>query len=235
MIIIYTPSGLLLGLAGVVLGGLAFLLSSLLSVGVFVLSLVWIAGGIGWKMVKINGENMRFPALFFIPLPFLGAPLLLLSVPLGAVEVWVRMQPVDVRSEKLDQLVNSAESKLTSGDTELAKELREYFLAGIQSPQAKSMNYGVHLSIQENDVLVIVFMEDLKKYKEPARIEIADAISKWLEQEPKTQGKNHYIALRGKVAFGLIKTPDGKIDEGVFASESGLYPFFGAQEFKDPK
>ncbi len=78
MIIVYNPSGLIIGVLGLFLGMLVAVGSGLVSLGGATVAAVWIGAGLWWKYRVQAGQKNRSdsPAIFFIPLPFWAAPLM---------------------------------------------------------------------------------------------------------------------------------------------------------------
>ncbi len=94
MIIVYNPSGLIVGGLGLLLGLLVVVASGLFSLGGATAAAVWIGAGLWWKYrARPDGKIGRFPAIFFIPLPFWAAPLVLMSLLALVVEVRVGRRP----------------------------------------------------------------------------------------------------------------------------------------------
>lgn len=100
MIIIYNLSGLLLAVAGVFVGLLVFLVSGWIGPGLLTIALIWFAGGLWWRNQEISpGVKRPFPAVYFIPLPFLAVPVAGLAVLMFVVDVGARLQPANRRAE----------------------------------------------------------------------------------------------------------------------------------------
>ena len=99
MIIVYNLSGLIVGVLGLLLGLLAALASGFVSLGGAIVAAVWIGAGLWWKYrTRPDGQIGRFPAIFFIPLPFWAAPLLLMSLLSLVIEVKAGKRPPDPRA-----------------------------------------------------------------------------------------------------------------------------------------
>src|SRR5262245_32739532 len=99
MIIICNLSGLLLAGAGIVAGLFVALLSGWFSLGLLTLAAIWLAGGLWWRNHDLSrGVKRPYPALFFIPLPFLAVPVAFVAVLLFLViEIGAHTKPADPR------------------------------------------------------------------------------------------------------------------------------------------
>lgn len=102
MIIIYNLSGLIVAGAGIVAGILVLMVTGWLSAGLLTVSLVWSVAGCWWReQERAPGVKRPYPALFFIPLPFLSIPVAGLAVLSLMVELSGRGQPADRQAEPL--------------------------------------------------------------------------------------------------------------------------------------
>src|SRR5262245_6315869 len=125
MIIIYNLSGLLLAGAGVVAGLFVALLTGWFSLGLLTLAVIWFAGWLWWRNQEISrGVKRPYPALFFIPLPFLAAPVAIVAALLFLViELQVHTRPPDPRSELFRADERMLDSAAASGDVQLSQKI----------------------------------------------------------------------------------------------------------------
>ena len=224
MIFIFNLSGLLLGLAGAAAGIVTIVLTGRLSFGVAILCFVWLA--FGWRKIDpATGAKRPFPSLFFIPLPFLALPLLLLTVPMLFVERDRPDTPRDPRAALLDADERSLRSSLVSGDAALSKKLRDVLVEAAAS-EVKPEEFRVFTRTRGGDVLVLVQVPNLKQFADTARVELLDAVETIVDLE-RSGGGGTYVGVKGRVAFGAIRVPPDVTKTGTVVPESMLYPFYG--------
>ncbi len=227
MIIIYNLSGLIVGVLGLILGLLVAVASGLVSPGGLTVAAVWIGAGLWWKYrARTDGKIGRFPALFFIPLPFWGAPVLLMSLLALVIEVKAGRTPPDPRESRFTADARMLDSASFTGDVALSRSLVDA-LGKIAVEEAKADNYHVFTRIGDDAVLVLVKSPNLKNFKMPARVELLHAIESILASQPQTKGKQPFIGVKGRIAFGAIRVPPDQIKTGSVLSESPLYDFYG--------
>jgi hypothetical protein len=81
MLLVHNRTGLILGLIGIFVGMVAAALTGWLGVGGLTLAAIWFGGGLWWKYrPRPDGLPGRYPSIYFIPLPFLAVPVVLLSM-----------------------------------------------------------------------------------------------------------------------------------------------------------
>ena len=227
MIIVYNPSGLIVGVLGLFLGMLAAVGSGLLSLGGATVAAVWIGAGLWCKYrARPDGTIGRFPAIFFIPLPFLAAPVVVMSLLALVIEVRVGTRPRDPREARFTADKRMLDSASYSGDVSLSKSLLDA-LGKITALEARADNYHVFTKLGDDTVLVLIKSPNLKNLKMPARVELLHAIESILASQPQTRGKQPYIGVKGQVAFGAMRVPPDQIKTGSVLAESPLYDFYG--------
>lgn len=230
MIIIYNISGLLLGAAGAFFGLVVFVLTGWLSAGVLAVAAVWFLGGMAWKLVGVEpGQRRRFPALFFIPLPFAAVPIGLLAFPMMLFEAMARNRPVDPRDNLLSADERVLDSTLVGGDAVLSRAILDS-LQEWTVEEAGADAYHVFTKRRGDAVLVLVKVPNLKKYEETARTQLLDAITEIVEADPESEGKRVYIGIKGKLTYGAIRLPTGEVKTGTAVDDDKLYAFYGEAE-----
>ena len=143
MIIVYNPSGLIVGVLGLFLGMLVAVGSGLVSLGGATVAAVWIGAGLWCKYrTRPDGKIGRFPAIFFIPLPFLAAPVVVMSLLALVIEVQVGTRPRDPREARFTADKRMLDSASYSGDVSLSKSLLDA-LGKITVEEARADNYHV--------------------------------------------------------------------------------------------
>jgi hypothetical protein len=227
MILIYNPSGLIVGVVGLFLGLLVAVTSGLLSLGGATVAAVWIGAGLWWKYrARPDGQIGRFPAIFFIPLPFWAAPIVLLSLLALVVEVRVGRRPPDPREARFTADKRMLDSTSFGGEVTLSKSLHDA-LGKIIGEEARAENYHVFTKLGDGTVLVLIKSPNLQNLTMPARVKLLHAIESILASQPQTKGKQPYIGVKGRIAFGAIRVPPDQIKTGSVLAESPLYDFYG--------
>ena len=112
-----------------------------------------------------------------------------------------------------------------TGDVALSKSLSDA-LGKITVAEARADNYHVFTKIGDDAVLILVKSPNLKNFKMPARVELLHAIESILASLPETKGKQPFIGVKGRIAFGAIRVPPDQIKTGSVLSESPLYDFY---------
>ncbi len=227
MIIVYNPSGLIIGVLGLFLGMLVAVGSGLVSLGGATVAAVWIGAGLWWKYrVRPDKKIGRFPAIFFIPLPFWAAPLVMMSLLAALIEVRVGRRPADPREARFKADKRMLDSESLSGDVFLSKSLLDA-LGKINGEQARADDYHVFTKLGDDTVLVLIKSPNLKNLEMPARVELLHTIEAILASQPQTKGKQQYIGVKGQITFGAIRVPPDQIKTGSVLVESPLYDFYG--------
>jgi hypothetical protein len=227
MIIIYNRSGLIVGVLGLFLGLLAAMASGFVSLGGTIVAAVWIGVGLWCKYrARPDGQIGRYPAIFFIPLPFWAVPLVLMSLVALVIEVKAGRRPPDPREARFRADERLLDSASFSGDVSLSKSLLDA-LGKITVEEYRADNYNVFTKLGDDTVLVLIKSPNLKNFKMPARVTLLHAIESILATQPQTKGKQPYIGVKGRIAFGAIRVPPDQIKTGSVLAESPLYDFYG--------
>ena len=227
MIIVYNTSGLIVGVLGLFLGVLVVVASGLFSLGGATVAAVWIGAGLWWKYrARPDGETGRFPAIFFVPLPFWAAPVLLTSLLALFVEVRAGRRAPDPRGARFTADERMLDSTAFSGDVPLSKSLRDA-LGKIVVAEARADDYHVFTKLGDGTVLVLIKSPKLQNFRMPARVQLLHAIESILASQPQTKGKQPYIGVKGRIAFGAIRVPPDQIKTGSVLAASPLYDFYG--------
>lgn len=225
MILIYNLSGLLVGLAGVVLGGAVAVLSGFLSLGLLVLAFVWIAGGIWARNRPVAGGGKRpFPSIFFIPTPFLAVVPLGLAILIGVVEVAGLDRRNDPRAQTLRETETTFRMRSISGDTGLAMAIHKSIAGGNFAGSIPS-DVGVHAEFTPTAVLVIVKIDNLTKFSSTGRLAVLETISRTVKESPDHGAKAGYFGVKGRLSYGAVKTPQSTVLKTT--TSDALLPFYG--------
>jgi len=227
MIIIYNVSGLLLAGAGIVAGLFAALLSGWLSLGLLTLAVIWFAGGLWWRNQEISrGVKRPFPALFFIPLPFLAVPVAFLAMLLFvAIELGARAQPADRRAELFRADERMLESAVAAGDAQLSQKI----LTLVQAIPVEGKNTEpCRVTTRKNAdaVLVLVKAPALKHYTDDVRRALLRHIADVVRDDEQLKEKQIYIGIKGRLTYGAIQTPPDDVEIASVVPESKLYDFY---------
>lgn len=226
MIIIYNLSGLLLGIAGVVVGFFVLALTGSVAPALLALAVVWFVVGFWWRNHEAAPRVKRpFPALFFIPLPFLAIPLALLAVPIFLVEWAERGKPADRRADLFLADERMLDSASATGDAQLSQAVLTA-LQAITVERAKAEHYHVFTRKTAHAVLVLVKAPNLKKYTNDARKELLEAIAGILRTDEQLKGQRIFIGIKGRFAFGAIRVPPAVVETGSIVDKSKLYDFY---------
>src|SRR5215213_8628171 len=166
MILIYNLTGLLLGLIGVGLGLMTFLLTGRLSLGLLIIASVWLAFGFRRRVDHTTGAKGPFPSVFFIPLGFWGIPIVLLVLPVFLIEQFAARQERKAPDQRA-ALFNADEAWLRttniSGDVRLSRAIREG-LVGTLVAEAKAEDFVVFTRTSPDAVLVLIAAPNLKQF-----------------------------------------------------------------------
>ena len=226
MIIIYNLSGLILAGAGIVAGLFVALLSGWLSAGLLTLAVIWSAGGFWWRNQELSpGVKRRYPALFFIPLPFLAIPVACLALLLVVVEWGGRAQSADWRAEQFRADERMLDSSMATGDVQLSQTI----LAALQAIPVEGKNAEpYHVTTRKNGdaVLVLVKVATLKSYNDSARKMLLQKIADTLRADEQLKEKRIFIGVKGRLAYGAVQTPPNVVQLGSVIPESALHDFY---------
>ncbi len=100
-----------------------------------------------------------------------------------------------------------------SGDALLSKAILDA-LGKIVVEEARADNYHVFTKLGDGTVLVLIKSPDLKNFAMPARVELLHAVESILASQPQTKGKQWYVGVKGRIAFGAIRVPPDQIKTG---------------------
>ncbi|HEV3162815.1 MAG TPA: hypothetical protein VGZ22_02155 [Isosphaeraceae bacterium] len=220
MILVYNLSGLLVGLAGVGVGFLTLMLTGKLALGMVAIGIVWLLFGRGRRDPETE-ERHPVPSLFFVPLFYLAFPVILLAIPASFVDVKSNERSTDARAVALADAVKALNSTNLSGDPELASAL-------YNAIKDMTADDGMHVyAADTNDrALVLVKLPKLKEIDQANRRRILTKLAETLDTQASTKGHAAYLALKGKLVWGAVRTPRGeKISSAV--SDDLLLDYFG--------
>lgn len=226
MLLIYNLPGLLIGLAGLFVGLIAAVAAGSFGVGIIVASIIWCALGFWWRRKPTaDGTPRPYPSIFFIPLPFLALFTLLVGLGIAPLEFMAgRKRVQDPRTAMLETAERSVQTSSVSGDTELATLIRDAVTKGnFSGMMADSTN--VHVATDDTRVLVIVKVSNLKKFPEPARVQVLDAVAETVKAHAPSQDKAQFIGIKGPLMFGASRTPTGTLTRTTTGDE--LHDYFG--------
>jgi hypothetical protein len=230
MIIIFNLSGLILAGAGIVAGLFVIMVSGWISPGLLTLAVIWFVGGFWWRNQKVAPRVKRpYPALFFIPLPFLAIPVAFLAA-LGFVVEWGgHGQPADRRAELLRADVRMLDSAAASGDVQLSQKILAT-LQAIPVPVEGNKAEPFHVATRKNGdaVLVLVKAPQLKSYQNNVRKTLLQKIADLLQADEQLKEKRIFIGIKGRLTFGAIQTPPDDVQIGSVVPELPLYDFYDA-------
>ncbi len=231
MFIIYNLSGLLVGIAGVIVGLLALTLTGSLALGLMALAVVWFALGIWWRSrVTESGEKRPFPSVFFIPVPFVAILVAVLAVLMFFIERTADNQPVDPRAASFKADAKMLSQAQATGDVALSQSVLNGIQAAAIDATVPSQNH-VFTRRNEAAVLVLVKVPELKNYTDDAQRRLLDAVVETLQADKQSKGLRIYVGIKGRLLYGAVRIPPDEVKIGSFVSESMLYEFYGENEF----
>ena len=79
-------------------------------------------------------------------------------------------------------------------------------LGKITVEEAGADNYHVFTKLSDDAVLVLIKSPNLKNFKMPARVTLLHAIESILATQPQTKGKQAYVGVKGRIAFGASES-----------------------------
>jgi hypothetical protein len=202
MILVYNLGGLLIGIAGIIAGFFAVLLSGKLFLGLLVIAVIWLAFGRG-KLDPQTGAKRPAPALFFVPLFYLAFPVLLLAVPAGLIELQ-GSPPRDQRHALLKADEKALDGTKLTGDLDLAGVAYD----AVAGPAHDDRTH-VFAATSGDRVLILVKIPTLKELDDSDRKSLLKKVADALQSREAAKGGSLYIGLKGRLAFGAIQTPAG--------------------------
>lgn len=201
MIIIYNLSGLLVGAAGILAGVVALAVSGWLSLALFLIGGIWLYFGRS-KRDPATGLARPSPSLFFIPLYILAIPVLLLAVLAIFVDTQQSRAPRDPRQARFREDEKAlGQSKLT-GDRDVA-------LAAYNALKPVALDDDMHVFAAVNDprVLVLARIPSLKELNDADRAGMVKALATAFETLDATRGRQLFLGIKGRFAYGVVQTP----------------------------
>ncbi len=227
MSLIYNRSGIVVLLTSILIGLPVFLLAGRISPGVLAVAASWVGLSFWWRnRPREDGWKPPFPALFFIPMPILAVPLAVLGV-LLFFEGGDVARSSDPRAARLADDVTALKASKFGGDAAVSRYLHDSLLASA-SENAGVDAFHFFTRIQDDSALVLVTAPNLKRLKEPSRVELLSVIEAILARHPRTSGKRAFIGVRGNVAFGALRVPPDLVKTGSVVDPSPLYAFYEA-------
>lgn len=226
MLLIYNLSGLLLGVAGIIVGFFLLALTDQFGFAFLGAALTWLLFG-GRRRPDEFGQRRPAPSLFFIPLRYWGIPLALLAVPVFVVQFVGDRKPKDTRAALLNADERALRSAAVSGDRALAVAVQAHLaLSAVEEISAEQFHVFARLrnGIDGQSALILVRAENLRQFPEPVRAQLLDTIA-----EAAAEDHPHaklYIGVKGRISFGAIRTPLGGTQTGKVVSEEPLYDFY---------
>ncbi len=229
MIIVYNLGGLLVGAAGVLVGGMSIAATDNAGVGILALALAWVVLGFLWRRWKTPpGQPRPYPSVFFIPLPFLAIPIIPFAVIMLVAEA---NQPgreraaIDPRAASFTNDEQELGRSAVGGDVELSQYVATALSANL-TEEVKADQYHVFTRVNPASVLVLVKAPNLKSYKDAARVQLLQFIAGLLSKRDDLKEKKAYIGIKGNLAFGAIQVPPDRVQTGSVLLESPLYEFY---------
>lgn len=224
MIIIYNLSGLLLGLGGAVLLVCGFALTRSVAVGILAAGLLWTI--FGWRRRTPPGTSKAAsPSIFFIPLRIYGILLLVLAPPVLLMERLAARAPADPRSAALRSDVGLLRTTQFAGDVPLARHVQSA-IAESAVPEANASGFKVLARTNGSKALIVLQATNLKQFTDNARIQILDSIEE-LVKLARPDADELYIAIKGRFAYGALRTPTKGTQTGELVLDLPLLEFYG--------
>jgi len=227
VILIYNVSGILIGLAGFLVGFISALIFRSFGIGLILASLIWCGLGFWWRRKPTADGTVRpYPSIFFIPLPFIAIATLLIGIVITPVEFMAtRQRENDPRAQLLSTAERSLSTTSVSGDTELATLVHTAVSKGTFSGMIADST-TVHVATSDTSVLALVKVSNLKKFPEASRIQMLDAIADAIKSHAPSQDKSQYIGVKGGLIYGALRTPT--ITTGKTTSADELRDYFAS-------
>ncbi len=153
---------------------------------------------------------------------------MVLCLPLGLLEALSHMVPpgaLDARVNyfKGDQAMLG--SHQFGGDEKLSRMVQE-LINDVAVEEIKSEDYRVFTRRDGTKLLVLLQAEDLRSLADTARVELLDLIESLVTlSEPDV--KEIYIGIKGRVAFGAVRTPKSGTKTGTLVDDRPLLHFYG--------
>jgi hypothetical protein len=222
-LLIYNLSGVLIGLAGVIVGAFATSVGGR-PLGLLLLAVVWFALGLWWRnRPTTSGERRAFPALFFIPLPVWAVPIAFI----GAYGLLTRSRTND-RERYRAQLVADLDALHigpATGDSVLSPAVSLQLRANLP-PTAKPEQISVRTRTKQEAVLVLLRVPNLDAYDDEARARLLDLAAGTVSAHPLSRGKQVYVGVTGPLGLSVVRDPLGRTVAADHAADSVLFLFY---------
>ena len=231
MLIIYNLPGLLVGIAGLVCGFAALLMSGSVGAGLCGVAAAWFGLGLWWRRRPVGdstgGRARRaWPALFFVPLPFLAAPLAALGVAAAVFQSNRDARPPDPRAEAFRADEARLDEAPATGEADLSRRV----LAALRDATVEAAgaeDYSVFTRRRPGAVLVLLKAPNLKTYGDAAREELVEGVAAIVAAEVVGESGDDppgvYVGVKGRSLFGAVRTPTGGVRTGGVVSPKPLH------------
>ncbi len=246
MFIVYTPSGLLLGIAGVIVGGALGAVTRSPGVAALGTAAVWIGFG-RWKTDRETGERRPAPSIYFIPLVFYGA----LLVPFAGILFYMQIFGLpgrergasaergdsDERAALFDQDERALDRRIIGGDQEISTAIHGLIMTFVKDGVEDDVCH-VLTRVKEDRVLTLVKLTCLKELDDEetaSLIELIAAVTaRAVEDEDAGEGegdeKDVYVGLKGRLVYGAVVLPGEDPDVAFSVPKEKLFPFYDEVE-----
>lgn len=223
MIVIYNFSGLLVGLLGIVILMAAAVVTGSAGFGLLLGGLTWVAAGFWWRSrVKPGEPKNPYPAVFFIPLPFIGIAIALAAIPTIFVDMRRASLPVDPRAAQFKTDEDFLRKPTLGGNGNLSAAVHK----AITADDLKStVNVTTH--VKNDRVLVLAQISHLKDYDKEARKKLLADVLKAVIASPDGKGKTAFVGIKGRTLYGIVHVPQSITQIGESVKEEALYDFYG--------
>ena len=156
-----------------------------------------------------------------------GLALILLLVGFGTISA--ALEKADPRYDLLQADLNRM-TATPSEATDSVSFLLKLYLDNLvlQELQPEEFSY---LTREESDrALILLQIPTLKQVDKEARTDFLEMVNEILIGFPHLEGKDHYIAVKGRSSIMLLRTPNGDVRNGSFIGLDDLYSFYGPAE-----
>lgn len=148
---------------------------------------------------------------------------------LGAM-IWGATREPDAREEKLIGATNDFTASPTFEADSFSFKLKQKFdkmEANVLDPST----FEYYSTANDQKVLVLVKVPDLKEVKKENRVAISNIINKFLDTQAGLADKERYIGVHGRLNMMIVKTPTTEENGNIVAS-APLKDFFGEETEK---
>ena len=232
MLIIYNLPGLLVGIAGLVCGFAVLLASGSVGAGLCGVAAAWFGLGLWWRRRPVGdpggGRAKRaWPALFFVPLPFLAVPLAALGLAAAVFQSNRDARPPDPRAEAFRADEARLDEAPATGDADLSRRV----LAALRDATVEAAgaeDYSAFTRRRPGAVLVLLKAPNLKTYGDAAREELVEGVAEIVAAETPDDPPGVYVGVKGRTLFGAVRTPTGGVRTGRVVPPAPLHAFYDA-------